>query len=288
MIYPLINSNQIQDMQGLLLSQFSNSPNILKWLEIYGSQVQHLEDEWFDLLESLGVETAYGYGLDLIGKEVQELRQGRNDADYRSAILTKIFINNASGTPEDIIAATKQITGADNVYYSEQYPAGVVLEIVGAEYVSKAPIIRQTVPAAVDLIFQTNIPQDDVSCTVGVAYSYVLDFESNCEIVETPPAALPNYEIVTEWEDLGGGENNLIAYILDTDLGEPIPIITGTWTAYATNTASVVVADITNAVGNSDYMIIGYSNNNSAGAFGTVSFESGGNTYTGTIELLEF
>jgi hypothetical protein len=288
MIYPTKNINQTQDMKELLLSQFSNSPNILKWLDIYGSQVQHLENEWFDLLDSLGVDTAYGYGLDLIGKEVQELRQGRNDDDYRSAILTKIFINNASGTPEDVIASTKQITGADHVYYSEQYPAGVVLEIIGVDYVSKAPIIRQTVPAAVDLIFQTNIPLEDVECTVGVAYSFVLDFESNCEIEEAPPATLPNYEIVTEWEDLGGGENNLIAYILDTDSGDPIPTISGTWTAYAENSADVIVANINDVAGNSDYMIVGYSNNNSAGAFGTISFVSGGNTYTGTINLLEF
>jgi hypothetical protein len=179
MSYPVEKTTQIDEMKGLLLSQFSNSPNILKWIEIWGDQVQELEAEWFDLIESLGIDTAYGYGLDLIGKEVQELRQGKNDADYRNAILTKIFINNSSGTPEEVISATKQITGASNVYYSEQYPAGVVLEIIGAEYVSKSSIIRQTVPAAVDLIFQKNIEMEDAQTYVGVAYSFVKNFESN-------------------------------------------------------------------------------------------------------------
>lgn len=179
MSYPVEKTTQINEMKELLLSQFSNSPNIQKWIEIWGDQVQELEAEWFDLIESLGIDTAYGYGLDLIGKEVQELRQGKNDTDYRNAILTKIFINNSSGTPEEVISATKQITGASNVYYSEQYPAGVVLEIIGAEYVSKAPIIRQTVPAAVDLIFQKNIDIDQTQTYVGVAYSFIKNFESN-------------------------------------------------------------------------------------------------------------
>lgn len=179
MSYPVEKTTQVDEMKELLLYQFSNSPNILKWTEIWGDQVQELEAEWFDLIESLGIDTAYGYGLDLIGKEVQELRQGKNDTDYRSAILTKIFINNSSGTPEEVISATKQITGATNVYYSEQYPAGVVLEILGAEYVTKAPIIRKTVPAAVDLIFQKNMDIDQTQTYVGVAYSFIKDFESN-------------------------------------------------------------------------------------------------------------
>lgn len=179
MSYPVEKTTQVSEMQELLLSQFSNSPNILKWVEIWGDQVQELEAEWFDLIESLGVDTAYGFGLDLIGKEVQELRQGRNDVDYRNAILTKIFINNASGTPEEIISATKQITGATNVYYSEQYPAGVVLEIIGAEYVSKAPIIKQTVPAAVDLIFGNTLDIDTAQTYSGAAFTQQIMFESN-------------------------------------------------------------------------------------------------------------
>lgn len=179
MSYPVEKTTQVSEMKELLLYQFGNSPNILKWIEIWGDQVQELEAEWFDLIESFGIDTAFGYGLDLIGKEVQELRQGKNDTDYRNAILTKIFINNASGTPEEVMSSAKQITGATNVYYSEQYPAGVVLEIIGAEYISKAPTIRQTVPAGVDLIFQKNIALDDTQTYVGVAYSFYKNFESN-------------------------------------------------------------------------------------------------------------
>lgn len=179
MTYPIKITNHVEQAKALLLSQFRNSPNILKVVEIYHDQIQDIENEYFTLLESLGIDTAVDYALDMIGKEVQEARQGRNDTDYRNAILTKIFINNSSGTPEEVIAATQQITGASSIKYSEQYPAQVVLEIFGAEYVSKAATIRKTVPAAVDLVFEKKIDIDTTQTYVGVAYSFVKNFESN-------------------------------------------------------------------------------------------------------------
>lgn len=178
-MYPVQINDHVTEMQELLLSQFEHSPNILALVEIYGDQVQELEIEYFKLLDSLGIDTATDYALDLIGKEVQENRQGRNDNDYRTAILTKIFLNTVSGTPEEVVDATIQITGASSVNYSEQYPAGVVLEVLGAEYVSKAPTIKRILPAGVDLIFEKNLDVDTATTYGGAAYSYIKMFESN-------------------------------------------------------------------------------------------------------------
>lgn len=178
-MYPVKNENYVQQAQELLLYQFRNSPNILKYIEIFHDQIQELELEYFSMLDALGIETAVDYGLDIIGKEVGEPRDGRSDEDYRSAILTRVFINNSSGTPEDVIAAAKQITGATRVNYSAEYPAGIVLEVIGAEYVSKAPTIKKTIPAGVDLIFLKNVELEDTQLYVATAYSFVKCFESN-------------------------------------------------------------------------------------------------------------
>ena len=178
-MYPLQINSHVEISQDYLLTQFRHKPNILKIVEVYIDQIQEIEFEYFALLDSLGIESAVDYGLDLIGKEVGELREGRNDADYRDAILTRIFINNSSGTPEELIAATLQITKADSIKYSEQYPAGVVLEIVGAEYVSKAPTIKKIVPAAVDLIFGNTLSLDMAIVHGGAAYTQQVLFESN-------------------------------------------------------------------------------------------------------------
>lgn len=178
-MYPVQINNHTTEMQELLLSQFKHSPNILALIGIYGEQIQDLEIEYFKLLDSLGIDTATDYSLDLIGKEVQESRQGRNDTDYRMAILTRIFLNTVSGTPEEVMSASKQITGATIVNYSEQYPAGVVLEIVDAEYVSKAMTIKKILPAGVDLIFEKELDVDTAITYGGAAYSYIKMFESN-------------------------------------------------------------------------------------------------------------
>ena len=179
-MYPVKITNHIEQAKNLLLYQFRNSPNIQKVVEVFHTQIQDVENEYFVLLESLGIETAYDYALDVIGKEVQEFRQGRNDEDYRSAIITKIFINNSSGTPEEVILAAKQVTGAETINYSEQYPAAVVLEILDVEYVSKASTIRKLLPAAIDLVFEKKLDLGNDTMAYGaVAYSYIKNIESN-------------------------------------------------------------------------------------------------------------
>lgn len=179
MIYPVKNTKQVEDSKALLLSQWRNSPNIQILMETYSEQIQAIENEWFELMEALGIDTAHDYALDIVGKKVGELRQGKNDIDYRNAILTKIFINTSSGTPDEVIAAAIQITGATEINYSEQYPAEVVLEVIGAEYISKAATIKKTLPAGVDLVFEKKLDIEQTQTYVGVAYSFEKEFESN-------------------------------------------------------------------------------------------------------------
>ncbi len=173
------NTQYVQESQDLLLYQFKNSPNINELVRIYGEQAQSVENEFYSLVEALDINLASQYALDLIGKEVGELRQNRNDNDYRSAILTRIAINASDGTPESVIKGTQQITGASQIVYSEQYPAQVVLEIFGAEYESKAPTIRKIIPAGVDLVFQKTISMDVTNSYAGVAYSFMKHIEIN-------------------------------------------------------------------------------------------------------------
>ena len=178
-MYPVYIDNHKEQMQDYLLSQFKNSPNILKYVEAYADKVQEIELEYWTLLESLGIDTATGYALDLIGKEVGEKRNSRDDTDYRAAIIVKIFINNSSGSPEEVISAAKQITGASKVKYSTFYPAGTVLEIIGAPYLPYASTIKSTLPAGVDLIFDNTLDIDTAQTYGGAAYSQIVMFESN-------------------------------------------------------------------------------------------------------------
>lgn len=178
-MYPIKEQDYRERNAEYLLQQWRDKPAIRALMDVYGVQFNNIETEFYTLLESLNIDLAQGYALDIIGKEVGEGRQSRADEPYRQALIVKIYINVSSGTPKEVTRATKLVTGATEVIYSEAYPAGVVLEIIGAEYVSKAPIIKKTLPAAIDLIFQKNIVMDVTQTYVGVAHSYTKHFESN-------------------------------------------------------------------------------------------------------------
>lgn len=286
-MYPTKIENHVVQSQDLLLQQFRDKLNILKLSEVYLSQHQDLEDEWFSLLDSLGVDSASKYALDLIGKEVGEARQGKDDEDYRDAIKTRIFINNSSGTPEEVIAAALQITKADAVNYSEQYPAGVALEIIGAEYVSKAPLIKSTLPAGVDLIFQKNMDIDTAQFYGGVAYSFVKNFESNPVLEETLT------ELYVGWEFVTSEENNrlFIRLVTSDTIGDDPPTLapelTGTWTYAVEDFYSNPIATGTSS-GSSLGIYLGTSINPSNGAYGTASFDTGSEVFSIIIELSAF
>lgn len=177
-----------QRMKELLLYQFQNSPNIHALLEIYGEQLNDVEDTLWELLESLDVNLAYGYALDLIGKEVGQLRNGADDDYYRKLILLKIFINNSSATPNDVIEITKLLFDVPEITYSEVYPAAVLLEIntTNADRAANAPLLRQILPAGVDLIYEIKLDVDAAINYAACAYSHMIEFEVN-------PVIPPNF-----------------------------------------------------------------------------------------------
>lgn len=181
-MYPVKQPDYREANAEFLLQQWRDKPEIRKLIDVYGVQFNDLETEIYDLIEALNINLAKDYGLDLIGKEVGEERQSRNDTDYRAAIILRIYLNVSSGTPKEVTRAAKLVTGASKVIYSEAYPAGVQLEILGASnYLDKALTIRKTIPAGVDLVFNTTLDIEQAQHYTGAAYSYLLGFESNPE-----------------------------------------------------------------------------------------------------------
>lgn len=181
-MYPTKEPDYRERNAEYLLQQWRDKPAIRALMDVYGVQFNNLETEFYELLEALNIDLASDYALDLIGKEVGEARQSRNDTDYRTALILKIYINVSSGTPTEVTRAAKLVTGATKVIYSEAYPAGVQLEIIGApSYLDKALTIRKTIPAAVDLVFNTTLGIDTAQNYAGAAYSQMVVFESNPE-----------------------------------------------------------------------------------------------------------
>lgn len=95
--------NHVELANSRLVQQDKESYNFVKLLSALTIKLQEIEDALFYLFDRMGVFTAEGKTLDIIGEIVNEARKSRMDAEYRFRILRKIMQNNSCGTPEDII-----------------------------------------------------------------------------------------------------------------------------------------------------------------------------------------
>lgn len=121
------NTDHEGDALARLTSQFQEKVNITALIHGLVGAIQTVEGQLNSLYSERWVDTAVGDQLDIIGFIVGELRAGRNDVDYRNAIIARIAINTSFGTPENMIAIFSLLTGSDNVQILEYYPGVVEL-----------------------------------------------------------------------------------------------------------------------------------------------------------------
>lgn len=122
-------STHVEDALARLAQQLKGKPGVEGLLSAFVQQVQELEDAVFSILDTSGIETAYGAQLDRLGAIVGQPRGGDNDTDYRAAIKTRILINGSSGTIEELIAITTELLGIIEIEIRESYPGEFELVI---------------------------------------------------------------------------------------------------------------------------------------------------------------
>lgn len=110
-----------------LTSQFQNSPKLKDLAAAIVSPLTQLETDADALVTERWINSAAGIQLDGCGNIVGELRKGRSDDVYRSAIKFRIFVNTSDGTPKDVIAGLKFLTDPTDTQYQESYPATALL-----------------------------------------------------------------------------------------------------------------------------------------------------------------
>jgi len=149
----ITRNNQITEGKDRLLEQFKGKYNIESILSSYLKQSQDLEVVYEEMLDERNLVNAIGVQLDAIGNIVGELRNNRNDDDYRIAILIKIAINTSDGRIETIRSIIFSLTGATAVRIMEHYPASIYiyLEVGGNPDNSLVDAVNQLLPAGVSL-----------------------------------------------------------------------------------------------------------------------------------------
>ena len=142
-----------------LTGQFENSPKLKALMAAIVGPLTTLETEADALVADRWIDTAVGKQLDGCGHIVGELRQGRNDDAYRTAIEFRVFVNISKGTPTDLIRGLKFLTDPTDCQYLEAYPATSLLFTNGFFVDSKIQSAMQDLaPASI--------------CTVPVAVSF--------------------------------------------------------------------------------------------------------------------
>lgn len=155
--------NHVERGIDLLITQFRkkrpensdpNPNNLIELLTGFLNQVQQVEYVESDLLTLRFLDYSVGIQLDGIGEIVGELRNGRNDTDYRIAIKFRIYINRSSGEAEVLIAFVKDFTNATVVRLQEVFPAGIYIFTNGTNVIQNFDLkaaIEQLMAAGVKL-----------------------------------------------------------------------------------------------------------------------------------------
>jgi len=144
--------NFVEEAKALLIEQFKRLPNINSLVDIFVRPTQETENVSAELYKMRSIATASGVQLDELGTIVGEPRKGLSDAEYRSTILTKIFLNASCGQPEFLITFILKTTDSPTVGITEYYPAGVRIEMnadtIPANYYNS---VKKAVAAGVGL-----------------------------------------------------------------------------------------------------------------------------------------
>lgn len=162
-------TNHVEEAQAKLLYQFrtaSESPNMMDLIECLISEIQELENVFFDILVYRTLANATGQTLNYIGENVGLPRtvsgpDASDDNIYRQLIRAKIAENVSEGTGPDLkqilqIFAATEILSFDIPHATKEYNIKGDF-IVDLSYI-KNGIIKGSLPVAINLSSYTDHP----------------------------------------------------------------------------------------------------------------------------------
>jgi hypothetical protein len=139
-----------------LITQWQDKPNVVGLLRSFLEQVNTLEDSLFQVLYERGIYEAIGVQLDNIGQLFGVSRLGRNDDDYRAAILLKISQLNDDGTTEVFMQALRTVGNTNAVDFWEHLSGDVHAYMGTGVSIKTYSQLEDAVPAGVNVTIITD------------------------------------------------------------------------------------------------------------------------------------
>jgi len=145
-----------------LIAQYRTQPNIESVIRLIGRRAIGVDQESANIEAFRGIDSAYGIGLDRLGRLLEMERNAYDDGAYRVILRGQILARASHGHPDEVIAVLlKLLDGGPDPTHEMHYPAAVVMESVnipnafGWVY---APIVRRAVKAGVQYQLLHNMP----------------------------------------------------------------------------------------------------------------------------------
>ena len=114
------------DGLAVLLEQYQESGELQELICSYLRVLQQSEDDVIAMLAGMrDLDTAVGAQLDVIGRIVNERRDGGSDDDYRRRLRVAILVNRSDGKLEqliEIVSLWQTFTGGDSVRFKTYQP----------------------------------------------------------------------------------------------------------------------------------------------------------------------
>lgn len=139
------------ELSALILEQYKESSKYVGIVQAIAAEADKIETAQGEMAYLLDIDKMIGAQLDLLGLIALTTREQEgvllDDVAYR-LLLKAAFRTRNSGTPEEIISAVRQATGASQVVYIPEYPAAYWVLHDGAGSVTQEFLERIT-PAGV-------------------------------------------------------------------------------------------------------------------------------------------
>lgn len=145
-----------EEAVDLLLPQFSNSVHLKSFIRSLVGEFNTPYEDLFDISKNFDLLVAEGEQLDLIGNLLNSLRNGRTDADYRSGLISIIFVNSSTGSPENLIQNLNALVGEGGFRMVESFPASVQVRLYKPQTVLTEEILNSMLPLGVGAVFFQN------------------------------------------------------------------------------------------------------------------------------------
>lgn len=113
---------------GRLMQQFQEVPDWRILTDIFGRQIQAIEDAYWQLLTERWL-AGEGAQLDQLGNLLNEPRAGFADEPYLERLKAKILILRSSGSPLNLIKIFKRLLPANTIKFTSMGGASFILNI---------------------------------------------------------------------------------------------------------------------------------------------------------------